>query len=288
MNPYQILGITSEDSEEDIRRKYLVLVKRNHPDLYPDEEKENATKKMQIINQAYEEVQNRRRQQADADKQTNTTSDDFTAAAQAFWAAWAAWAKAYSEQEKCSTKTQRRETKNTNRYAYFKRSHEGAGSYKTVGSDTVWSRVIFDISKENIDNLIREMSTDVRSILIEKPNGFTGLFYKEIYNKLLYYAAAEYIDPFSSFKTKNGFNKIGDSKVDIEVVVRNSHIIDRLSIGDDVLLQFHHSFCLNPYSLQLYTEDGDYIGYDSSDTAVLLSLMYSTGKVSYEAKIKYL
>ena len=29
-------------------------------------------------------------------------------------------------------------------------------------------------------------------------------------------------------------------------------------------------------------------GYNSSDTAVLLSLMYSTGKVSYEAKIKYL
>ena len=60
-DPYVILGISYEASEEEVRRTYRLLVKENHPDSLigrgvPEEFVKLATDKLAAINGAYEKI----------------------------------------------------------------------------------------------------------------------------------------------------------------------------------------------------------------------------------------
>lgn len=55
-DPYQILGVSPNASDEEIKRAYRALAKKYHPDLNPGDEE--AAKKMQKINAAYEAIKN--------------------------------------------------------------------------------------------------------------------------------------------------------------------------------------------------------------------------------------
>lgn len=55
MNPYKVLGVSENASQEEIRAAYLELVKKYHPDKYTDNPlKDLAGEKLKEINQAYE------------------------------------------------------------------------------------------------------------------------------------------------------------------------------------------------------------------------------------------
>lgn len=55
MNPYKVLGVSENATQEEIRAAYLALVKKYHPDKYTDNPlKELAGEKFKEINQAYE------------------------------------------------------------------------------------------------------------------------------------------------------------------------------------------------------------------------------------------
>ena len=55
-DPYKILGVSPDASDEEIKRAYRRLAKQYHPDLNPGDEA--AAKKMQEINAAYEQIKN--------------------------------------------------------------------------------------------------------------------------------------------------------------------------------------------------------------------------------------
>lgn len=55
MNPYEVLGVAENASQEEIRTAYRKLVKQYHPDQYQDNPlKELATEKLKEVNEAYE------------------------------------------------------------------------------------------------------------------------------------------------------------------------------------------------------------------------------------------
>jgi len=55
MNPYKVLGVSEDATQEEIRAAYLALVKKYHPDKYTDNPlKELANEKLKEINEAYE------------------------------------------------------------------------------------------------------------------------------------------------------------------------------------------------------------------------------------------
>lgn len=55
MNPYKVLGVSENATQEEIRRAYLELVKKYHPDRYQGTPFENeANEKMKEINEAYD------------------------------------------------------------------------------------------------------------------------------------------------------------------------------------------------------------------------------------------
>ena len=55
MNPYEVLGISENASEEEIKKAYKELVKKYHPDKYQDNPlSELAEEKLQEVNEAYD------------------------------------------------------------------------------------------------------------------------------------------------------------------------------------------------------------------------------------------
>ena len=58
-DPYTILGVKRDASDEEIKNAYRALVRKYHPDNYADDNplKDLATEKMQEINEAYNEIQ---------------------------------------------------------------------------------------------------------------------------------------------------------------------------------------------------------------------------------------
>lgn len=55
-DPYEVLGVSRNASEDEIKKAYRRLAKKYHPDLNPGDE--NAAKMMREINSAYEQIQN--------------------------------------------------------------------------------------------------------------------------------------------------------------------------------------------------------------------------------------
>lgn len=55
-DPYRVLGVSRDASEEEIKKAYRKLAKQYHPDLNPGNEE--AAKKMNEINAAYEQIKN--------------------------------------------------------------------------------------------------------------------------------------------------------------------------------------------------------------------------------------
>ena len=55
-DPYQVLGVSRDASDEEIKKAYRRLAKKYHPDLNPGDEE--AARQMQRINAAYEQITN--------------------------------------------------------------------------------------------------------------------------------------------------------------------------------------------------------------------------------------
>ena len=62
-NAYKILGVDPSASDEEVKKAYREMAKKNHPDLVSslgDEVRQAAEKKFQEINEAYELIKKQR------------------------------------------------------------------------------------------------------------------------------------------------------------------------------------------------------------------------------------
>jgi len=55
-DPYEMLGVSRDASDEDIKRAYRALAKKYHPDLHPGDKE--AERRMKEINDAYDRIKN--------------------------------------------------------------------------------------------------------------------------------------------------------------------------------------------------------------------------------------
>ena len=60
-SPYEVLGVSPDASDDEIKKAYRALVRKYHPDKYRDSDLADlANEKMKEINAAYEEIQKMR------------------------------------------------------------------------------------------------------------------------------------------------------------------------------------------------------------------------------------
>lgn len=64
-DPYKVLGVTRDASDDEIKKAYRDLARKYHPDKYRDSDLADlATEKMKEVNAAYEEIQTIRKNSA--------------------------------------------------------------------------------------------------------------------------------------------------------------------------------------------------------------------------------
>lgn len=60
-DPYKVLGVPSTATDDEVKKAYLALARKYHPDKYTDSDLADlASEKMKEVNAAYEEIQNMR------------------------------------------------------------------------------------------------------------------------------------------------------------------------------------------------------------------------------------
>ena len=71
--PYQVLGITPDAGDEEVKQAYRALARKYHPDRYTNTDLADlANEKMQEVNAAYEEIQRMRAESAKAEAATES------------------------------------------------------------------------------------------------------------------------------------------------------------------------------------------------------------------------
>ena len=77
-DPYKVLGVSPDASDDEIKKAYRALARKYHPDKYRDSDLADlASDKMKEVNAAYEEIQNMRKNGGAQGKSGNSSQGGY-------------------------------------------------------------------------------------------------------------------------------------------------------------------------------------------------------------------
>ncbi len=153
-DPYKVLGVSPNASDEEVKAAYRKLAKKYHPDLNPGNEA--AARKMNEINAAYDQIKNPQPQQSAYD-------DPWSA-----YTGGSAYGSAYQSQESA----ERNEVKAARNYIRSREFHQAVTALSGVPSaerDGEWY-YLYAIANYNLGNRISALDAARRACTISPGN----------------------------------------------------------------------------------------------------------------------
>lgn len=135
-DPYKVLGISHDATDEEIKKAYRELTKKHHPDLNPGDP--NAAQRMNEINAAYDQIKNGGSSQSYG--QSGNAYQQYGAGYGSYggWNAWNGWNAWGSEQNRQSERSEYTAAKNYIRNGMYKEAMNALSGVPGTERDGKW------------------------------------------------------------------------------------------------------------------------------------------------------
>ena len=152
--PYKVLGVSPDASDEEIKKAYRKLAKQYHPDLNPGDPV--AAKKMQQVNAAYEQIKNPQKTQPNHGPQRGYGYDPFGGA----------WQRTYQQSSQSSDQYQSAAAQ----YIRFGRYQEALNALNNSKERNARRYYLSALANDGLGNQVTALEHIRRAVSMEPDN----------------------------------------------------------------------------------------------------------------------